>query len=133
WSKTALLGAIYVGRSLVLGWYFLAPPSPTSTLVFAALMGLLWLGVGPLIAGSVIEMFGLRWQAMIQGIAFMSHQLGSFVGTFGGGVLFDSLGSYDLAWRLGVGLGLTAGIVQIVFALVSPVEPTAPVQAGTGG
>ena len=90
---------------------------PASTLVFAAAMGFLWLGVGPLVAGSVAEMFGLRWQAMIQGLAFMSHQLGSFVGAFGGGVLFDALGSYDLAWRLAVAMGLTAGIIQVAFAL----------------
>jgi predicted MFS family arabinose efflux permease len=123
WSKLALLGMIYVSRSLVLGWYFMLPPTPMSTLVFAALMGFLWLGVGPLVAGSVVEMFGLRWQAMIQGIAFMSHQLGSFLGAFGGGLLFDALGSYDLAWRLGVGMGLTAGIVQVGFALLRPVAP----------
>jgi predicted MFS family arabinose efflux permease len=122
WSKLVLLGLIYTTRSLVLGWYFIAPPTPETTLLFAALMGFLWLGVGPLIAGSVVEMFGLRWQAMVQGLAFMSHQLGSFVGAFGGGVLFDTLGSYDLAWRCAVGMGLTAGIVQIVFATVRPLR-----------
>jgi predicted MFS family arabinose efflux permease len=120
WSKRLLLGMIYTTRSLVLCWYFLAPPTPTSTLIFAAAMGFLWLGVGPLIAGSVVEMFGLRWQAMVQGLAFMSHQLGSFLGAFGGGLLFDALGSYDLAWRLGVGMGLAAGAVQIVTALMTP-------------
>jgi predicted MFS family arabinose efflux permease len=120
WSKLALLGGIYLTRSLAFGWYFIAPPTPTSTLVFAAIMEFLWLGVGPLIAGSVVEMFGLRWQAMIQGLAFMSHQIGSFVGAFGGGVLFDTFGSYDLAWRLAVMMGLTAGVVQIVFALARP-------------
>jgi predicted MFS family arabinose efflux permease len=120
WPKLVLLGGIYVVRSLVLGWYFLTPPTPAGTLVFAAMMGFLWLGVGPLIAGSVIEMFGLRWQAMIQGLAFTSHQLGSFAGAFGGGVLFDTFGSYDLAWRLGVSMGLTAGIVQIAFAVARP-------------
>ena len=50
-------------------------------------------------------MFGLKWQAMIQGLAFMSHQLGSFLGAFGGGVLYDALGSYTMAWRIGVGAG----------------------------
>jgi predicted MFS family arabinose efflux permease len=123
WSKLALLGAIYIARSLVLGWYFMAPPTSAGTLVFAALMGFLWLGVGPLVAGSVVEMFGLRWQAMIQGLAFMSHQFGSFFGALGGGLLFDALGSYDLAWRLGVGLGLTAGVVQVTFALLRPLQP----------
>jgi predicted MFS family arabinose efflux permease len=91
-------------------------------------MGFLWLGVGPLVAGSVAEMFGLRWQAMIQGIAFMSHQLGSFLGAFGGGLLFDAFGSYDLAWRLAVSMGLTAGLVQILFALLRP-QRAAPAPA----
>jgi predicted MFS family arabinose efflux permease len=121
WSKQALLGMIYTIRSLGLCVYFILPPTPLSTLLFAAVMGFLWLGVGPLIAGSVVEMFGLRWQAMIQGIAFMSHQLGSFVGALGGGILFDMLGSYDLAWKLIVGMGLTAGLVQLSFALARPV------------
>jgi predicted MFS family arabinose efflux permease len=119
-SKLALLGSIYLSRSAVLGWYFMLPPTPSSTLLFAALMGFLWLGVGPLVAGSVAEMFGLRWQAMIQGLAFLSHQLGSFLGAFGGGLLYDALGSYDLAWRLGVGMGLTAGVVQVSYALLRP-------------
>ncbi len=123
WSKQTLLGTMYVCRSLVLAWFFMTPPTPASTLLFAALMGFLWLGVGPLIAGAVAEMFGLRWQAMIQGIAFMSHQVGSFLGAFGGGLLFDALGSYDLAWRLGVGMGLAAGALQVMFALPRPAQP----------
>lgn len=124
WSKLGLLGGIYIARSIVLACYFVMPPTPASTLVFASAMGFLWLGVGPLVAGSVVEMFGLRWQAMIQGVAFMSHQVGSFVGALGGGLLFDALGSYDLAWRLGVGLGLTAGLVQVTFALLRPPPAT---------
>ena len=130
WSKLALLGMIYISRSIVLGWYFMLPPTPATTLVFAALMGFLWLGVGPLVASSVVEMFGLRWQAMIQGVAFMSHQLGSFLGAFGGGLMFDALGSYDLAWRLGVGMGLAAGIVQVMFALLRPLQPATQMRAG---
>jgi predicted MFS family arabinose efflux permease len=120
WPKGVLLGGIYFCRSLILGWYFAVPPTPESTLVFAALMGLLWLGVGPLVSGMVAEMFGLRWQAMIQGFAFFSHQLGSFLGAYGGGVIFDAMGSYDLAWKLGVAMGLTAGVVQILVAWPRP-------------
>mgnify|MGYP000505851961 CR=1 FL=1 len=120
WSKLALLGSIYIARSIVLAAYFFFPPTPLSTLVFASIMGFLWLGVGPLVAGSVAEMFGVRWQAMIQGVAFMSHQVGSFLGAFGGGLIFDAMGSYDLAWRLGVGMGLVAGLVQVSFALLGP-------------
>lgn len=129
WSKLGLLGGIYMARSIVLACYFVMPPTPASTLVFASAMGFLWLGVGPLVAGSVVEMFGLRWQAMIQGVAFMSHQVGSFVGALGGGLLFDALGSYDLAWRLGVAMGLTAGIVQVAFALMRPPPAPRPIAA----
>jgi predicted MFS family arabinose efflux permease len=123
WNKLALLGGIYVARSLVLAWYFMLPPTPETTLLFGALMGFLWLGVGPLVAGAVAEMFGLQWQAMIQGFAFMSHQLGSFLGAYGGGLIFDALGSYTLAWRIGVAVGLTAGFIQVAFALVRPTRP----------
>ena len=123
WNKLALLGGIYISRSLVLAWYFMLPPSPTTTLVFGAMMGFLWLGVGPLVAGAVADLFGLQWQAMIQGLAFMSHQLGSFLGAYGGGVLYDALGSYTMAWRIGVALGLAAGIIQVAFALLRPTEP----------
>lgn len=129
WSKPGLLGGIYIARSIVLACYFVMPPTPVSTLIFASAMGFLWLGVGPLVAGSVVEMFGLRWQAMIQGVAFMSHQVGSFVGALGGGLLFDALGSYDLAWRLGVAMGLTAGIVQVAFALMRPPPAPTPIAA----
>ncbi len=120
WSKQTLLGLLYTTRSVVLAAYFAYPPTPLGTLIFAGCMGFLWLGVGPLISGAVVEMFGLRWQAMIQGIAFMSHQFGSFVGALGGGILFDLMGSYDLAWKIGVATGLLAGLTQIVFASPRP-------------
>jgi predicted MFS family arabinose efflux permease len=127
WNKLALLGGIYILRSLALAWYFMLPATPFSTLLFGAIMGFLWMGVGPLVAGAVAEMFGLRWQAMIQGLAFMSHQIGSFLGAYGGGVLYDALGSYTMAWRIGVALGLAGGIVQVAFALGRPSQPPAPV------
>jgi predicted MFS family arabinose efflux permease len=123
WNKLALLGGIYIFRSLALAWYFTLPPTAGTTLLFGAIMGFLWMGVGPLVAGAVAEMFGLKWQAMIQGFAFMSHQLGSFLGAYGGGLLYDQLGSYTLAWRIGVALGLAGGIVQVAFALIRPSEP----------
>ena len=120
WNKLALLGGIYITRSIVLAVYFMMPPTPTTTLVFGAFMGFLWLGVGPLVAGAVAELFGLQWQAMIQGLAFMSHQLGSFLGAYGGGLIYDALGSYNMAWRIGVAVGLSAGIIQVAFALIRP-------------
>lgn len=116
WNKLVLLGSIYTLRSLALAWYFIALPTPTSTLVFAAIMGFLWLGVAPLVTGWIAETFGLKWLAMLAGIAFVGHQLGSFVGAFGGGMIFDMAGSYTLAWQTGVALGLAAGVVQIGFA-----------------
>lgn len=117
WNKLVLLGGIYFVRSLALLWYFAASPTPAGTLAFAAVMGFLWLGVGPLVVGWITDVFGLRWQAMLGGVAFVSHQIGSFVGAFGGGVLYDLLGSYNTAVHVGVSLGLAAGIVQIGFAL----------------
>ena len=123
WNKLALLGGIYIFRSIALAWYFMLPPTPATTLLFGAIMGFLWMGVGPLVAGAVAEMFGLRWQAMIQGLAFMSHQLGSFLGAYGGGLIYDALGSYNMAWRIGVALGLAGGVIQVTFALIRPSEP----------
>jgi predicted MFS family arabinose efflux permease len=123
WNKLALLGGIYIFRSIALAWYFTLPATPATTLLFGAIMGFLWMGVGPLVAGAVAEMFGLKWQAMIQGLAFMSHQLGSFLGAFGGGLLYDALGSYTMAWRIGVALGLAGGIIQVAFALIRPSGP----------
>jgi predicted MFS family arabinose efflux permease len=123
WNKLALLGGIYIFRSIALAWYFMLPATPATTLLFGAIMGFLWMGVGPLVAGAVAEMFGLKWQAMIQGLAFMSHQLGSFLGAYGGGLIYDSLGSYTMAWRIGVALGLAGGIIQVAFALIRPSAP----------
>ena len=129
WNKLMLLGGIYIVRSLALAWYFSALPTPAMTLAFAGLMGFLWLGVVPLVAGWVADTFGLRWQAMLGGVAFVSHQLGSFVGAFGGGLIFDRLGSYTLAWQAGVALGLAAGIVQVLAAYGRVPRQPLPVRA----
>ncbi|AOZ03936.1 MFS transporter [Cupriavidus sp. USMAHM13] len=123
YNKLLLLGGIYTTRSLVLTWYFSSAPTPASTLAFAAIMGFLWLGVAPLVSGWIAETFGLRWQAMLGGVAFFSHQIGSFVGAFGGGLVYDALGSYTMAWRAGVVMGLSAGLAQIAFALATRPRP----------
>ncbi|CAN5342458.1 MFS transporter [soil metagenome] len=124
-NKMLLLGLIYLLRSIGIVCYFATIATPTSTLVFAAVMGFLWLGVVPLVTGSIGETFGLRWQAMLAGVAFMSHQFGSFLGALGGGMVYDSLGSYTRAWQFGAALGLTAAVVQIGFALARPPRPPA--------
>ena len=128
WNKLVLLGGIYTVRSLALAWYFIALPTPETTLVFAAIMGFLWLGVVPLVTGWIVETFGMRWQAMLGGVAFVGHQVGSFVGAYGGGVLYDLSGSYTSAWQAGVAMGLAAGIVQMLFAVLkSSGRPPTPV------
>ena len=113
YSKRMLLGGIYVLRSLALYAYFVLPPTPVSTLVFGAVMGSLWLGVVPLVSGLIVHLFGLRFMATLSGIAFMSHQVGSFLGAWGGGYIFNAFGNYDLAWQLSVGIGLAAGLFQM--------------------
>jgi len=113
YSKRVLLGGIYVLRSLFITAYFVTPPTETSTLVFAAAMGTLWLGVIPLVSGLVVQLFGLRYMATISGVAFFSHQVGSFFGAWGGGLVYEWLGSYDRAWQAAVVIGLIAGSLQM--------------------
>ena len=113
YPKRMLLGGIYVLRSIALFIFFSYPPTPISTLVFGAAMGTLWLGVVPLVSGLIVHLFGLRFMATLSGIAFMSHQVGSFLGAWGGGYIFNSFGNYDLAWKLAVGIGLAAGLFQM--------------------
>ena len=101
------------------------PPTPTSTLVFAAAMGTLWLGVVPLVSGLVIHLFGLRYMATLSGVAFFSHQVGSFIGAWGGGLIYNRLGNYDLAWQGAVAIGLAAGLFQMTMN----VKPSARILA----
>jgi predicted MFS family arabinose efflux permease len=115
YPKYILLGLLYLSRSFVLAVYFLIPPTPTTTLVFAAAMGMLWLGVIPLVSGYVAELFGTRYMATILGISFVIHQAGSVIGAWGGGLILDAFGSYDRAWQIGVVIGVTAGTAQLLF------------------
>lgn len=111
--KQILLGVVYILRSLFIIVYFTQPATPASTVIFAAAMGLLWLGTAPLVSGLIAHIFGLRYMATLSGVAFFSHQLGSFIGAWGGGLIFDAMGSYDLAWKIGVAIGLSAGVAQL--------------------
>jgi predicted MFS family arabinose efflux permease len=121
YPKYILLGLLYIARSCVLAIYFMTPPTPTSTIVFAAAMGMLWLGVIPLVSGFVAELFGTRYMTTILGISFVIHQLGSVIGAWGGGLIFDAFGSYDRAWQFGVLVGAGAGVSQILFG--GPARP----------
>ncbi|MBV8889135.1 MAG: MFS transporter [Alphaproteobacteria bacterium] len=114
YPKHILLGLLYILRAIVFTAYFALPPTPASTLVFAAAMGMLWLSVAPLVSGLVAEMFGTRYMATLLGIAFVMHQVGSSLGAWGGGLIYDWLGSYERAWQIGVLVGFSAGIVQIL-------------------
>ena len=114
YPKHVLLGLLYILRAMVFTAYFVMPPTPASTLVFAAAMGMLWLSVAPLVSGLVAEMFGTRYMATLLGIAFVMHQVGSSLGAWGGGLIFDVTGSYDRAWQTGVLIGFGAGVLQIL-------------------
>src|SRR6185312_1063272 len=115
YPKHILLGLLYILRSVMIAAYFVMPPTPTNTLVFAAAMGMLWWpGLAPLIGGLVADMFGTRYMATLLGMSFVVHQLGSSLGAWGGGLIFDLSGSYDRAWQIGTLIGFAAGIVQIL-------------------
>ena len=127
YPKRVVLGSVYIVRSVALAIYFTTPVSQASTLLFAAVMGLTWLGVIPLLNGLVVDMFGLRFLSTLTGIAFFSHQIGSFLGAWGGGAIFDAFGSYDHALQFGVAAGVIGGVCQIMM----DDRPTARVAAET--
>jgi len=114
YPKHILLGLLYILRAFAFTAYFVMPPTPATTLLFAAALGMLWLSVAPLVTGLVAEMFGTRYLATLLGISFVMHQVGSSLGAWGGGLIFDAFGSYDRAWQIGVLVGFAAGVVQIL-------------------
>lgn len=113
YPKQVILGIVYVLRSTFIGIYFLVPATPTTTLIFAAIMGVLWLGIAPVLNGYITQIFGLRYVATLSGIAFFFHQIGSFIGVWGAGLIVGSFGNYDRAWQVAVLIGLIAGAAQI--------------------
>lgn len=111
--KRYLLAFIYLTRSLVISAYLLLPLSVASTWVFAALMGALWLSTVPLTNGIIAQMFGVQYLSMLSGVVFFSHQIGSFLGAWLGGYLYDRTGSYDTVWMLAIVLGVLAALVNL--------------------
>ncbi len=115
YPKHILLGLLYILRSIIFAVYFVLPPTPASTLLFAGAMGMLWWpGLAPLIGGMVAEIFGTRYMATLLGMSFVVHQAGASLGAWGGGLIFDLSGSYDRAWQIGTLIGFAAGVVQIL-------------------
>ena len=107
------LSGIYFGRALVILGLLLAPASELTIYLFSASMGLLWLSTVPLTTGIVAQIFGLKFMATLFGFVFLSHQVGSFLGVWLGGLLHDRTGSYDAMWWAGVGFGVFAAIVHL--------------------
>ncbi|WP_271893447.1 MFS transporter [Candidatus Phyllobacterium onerii] len=122
YSKPKFLAFLYLGRSILVTAFLLLPQTGTSVIVFAILMGLMWLSTVPPTNSLVAIMFGTRYLGMLGGIVFFSHQIGSFLGVWLGGYLYDHFGSYDPVWWLGVVLGIFAAIVHW------PIEETAAVR-----
>jgi predicted MFS family arabinose efflux permease len=126
-AKRHILATIYILRSVAIVAFLTAPLTPTSVYVFSAVMGLLWLSTVPATNAVVAQIFGVRYLSMLSGFVFFSHQIGSFLGVWLGGKLYDTTGSYDLVWWIAVALGVFAALVNL------PVRETAisrPVAAG---
>jgi MFS family permease len=115
-QKRYVLAAIYFGRSIAIAVFILLPPSSAATLIFGAVIGLLWLSTIPPTSGLVAIMFGTRWLTMLFGFAFFSHQVGGFLGVWLGGVLFEQTGSYDVIWWGSVILGIASAIINLPIA-----------------
>jgi MFS family permease len=111
--KQLLLATIYLSRAVAIGLFMLFPVTEITAYIFAGAMGLLWLSTVPLTAGLVSLFFGPRYMGMLYGIAFLSHQLGSFVGVWLGGFVYDQTGSYNLVWYLGILLGLASAALHL--------------------
>ena len=111
--KRYLLSFIYFGRALAILVYIMLPPSAVVTVLFGAVLGLLWLSTVPPTSGLVAVMFGTRWLTMLFGFAFFSHQVGGFLGVWLGGVLFERIGSYDMVWWLSILFGLLSAVINL--------------------
>ena len=112
YSQRRLLALIYLLRTAFIVAFLVAPVEPATTLVFAAAMGFLWLGVIPLVTGIIGRVFGLAHFNTLNGIVFLSHQVGSFFGAWMGGLVFDRYSSYDVAWAALIAIGVTAFTLQ---------------------
>lgn len=111
--KRFLLSGIYITRSVAITLFLLFPLSATTTYVFAAVMGILWLSTIPLTNAIVAQIFGVKYLTMLSGVVFFSHQLGSFCGAYFGGYLYDLTGSYQIVWGIAIALGVFACLINL--------------------
>ena len=112
-AKRHILMFIYFVRAIVITIFLLVPLSPASVYVFSAVMGALWLSTVPPTNATIAQIFGVQHLSMLGGFVFFSHQLGSFMGVWLGGYLYDATGSYDIVWYIAIGLGVLAGLVNL--------------------
>ncbi|MEO0487742.1 MAG: MFS transporter [Pseudomonadota bacterium] len=113
YSKKCLLAGIYLGRTIVAALFIMFPITPTSVLLFSVAMGSLWLATVPLTSGLVAHIYGLRYMGTLYGIVFFSHQLGSFLGVWLGGRMYDIYGDYTAVWWVGVAVGAFSAVVHL--------------------
>ncbi|MES2887792.1 MAG: MFS transporter [Pseudomonadota bacterium] len=111
--KRFVLSAIYLLRTVAILAFISTPLSPWSVYIFSAVMGVLWLSTVPLTSGVVAHIFGVRYLSMLGGFVFLSHQIGSFLGVWLGGKLFDTTGSYQIVWWIAIGLGVMAALANL--------------------
>ena len=116
YRKKYLLSLLYLGRGLVISGFLFIPVTNTSALVFGSLIGFLWLATVPLTSGTVAQIFGSRYLSTLYGIVFFSHQIGSFLGVWLAGRVYDATGSYDLIWIAAILLAVTSSLVHLPIA-----------------
>jgi MFS family permease len=112
-TKKYLLAGIYTARTVASAAFILMPITPTSVIVFSVVMGSLWLATVPLTSGLVAYIYGLRYMGTLYGIVFLSHQIGSFLGVWLGGRVYDITGDYTMVWWVGVGVGAFSALVHL--------------------
>jgi MFS family permease len=125
-AKRHILAFIYFARAAAISVFLIVPLTPASVYVFASVMGVLWLSTIPPTNAVLAQIFGVAHMSMLSGFVFFSHQIGSFMGVWLGGVLYDRTGSYDIVWYLSIGLGIFAGLVNL------PVRETPIVRTAQG-
>ena len=129
--KKNILAGIYFARAVVIAIFISVPLSPLSVYIFSAVMGTLWLSTVPPTNAAVAQIFGIQHLSMLGGFIFFSHQIGSFLGVWLGGYLYDRTGSYDIVWYLSIALGIFAGLVNLPVRETPIVRTPAPAGAGT--